>query len=45
MNVLFIGNSHTYLHFMLQMLGELAQAAGSGILLNLDQVTGEGAGL
>ena len=27
MNVLFIGNSHTYLHYMPQMLGELAQAA------------------
>ena len=24
MNVLFIGNSHTYLHDMPQMLGELA---------------------
>ena len=45
MNVLFIGNSHTYLHYMPQMLGELAQAADSGVQLNIDQVTGEGAGL
>ena len=45
MNILFIGNSHTYLHYMPQMLGELAQAADSGVQLNIDQVTGEGAGL
>ena len=45
MNVLFIGNSHTYLHYMPQMLGELAQAADSSIQLNIDQITGEGAGL
>jgi hypothetical protein len=45
MNILFIGNSHTYLHYMPQMLGELAQAAGSGVRLHIDQITGEGAGL
>ena len=45
MNVLFIGNSHTYLHYMPQMLGELTQAADSSIQLNIDQITGEGAGL
>jgi hypothetical protein len=45
MNVLFIGNSHTYLHYMPQMLGELARAADIGLPLNIDQVTGEGAGL
>jgi hypothetical protein len=45
MNVLFIGNSHTYLHYMPQMFGELAQAADSSIQLNIDQITGEGAGL
>jgi len=45
MNVLFIGNSHTYLHYMPQMLGELARAADSGFQLKLDQITGEGAGL
>ena len=44
-NVLFIGNSHTYLHFMPQMLRELAQAGGSDLQLNIDQITGEGAGL
>jgi hypothetical protein len=45
MNVLFIGNSHTYLHYMPQMFGELAQAADNSIQLNIDQITGEGAGL
>jgi len=45
MNVLFIGNSHTYLHYMPQMLGELVRAADSGLPLNIDQITGEGAGL
>ena len=45
MNILFIGNSHTYLHYMPQMLGELAQAADSGVQLQIDQMTGEGAGL
>ena len=45
MNVLFIGNSHTYLHYMPQMLGELAQADDSGFELNIDQITGEGASL
>jgi Asp-tRNA(Asn)/Glu-tRNA(Gln) amidotransferase A subunit family amidase len=45
MNVLFIGNSHTYLHYMPQMLAELARAADIGFPLNIDQSTGEGAGL
>jgi hypothetical protein len=45
LNVLFIGNSHTYLHYMPQMLGELAHAADNGFRLNIDQITGEGAGL
>ena len=45
MNVLFIGNSHTYLHYMPQMLAELARAADIGFPLNIDQITGEGAGL
>lgn len=45
MNVLFLGNSHTYLHYMPQMLGELARAADRGLPLNIDQITGEGAGL
>ena len=43
MNVLFIGNSHTYLHFMPQMLEKLAKAAGRELIT--DQITGEGAGL
>jgi len=45
MNILFIGNRHTYLHYMPQMLAELAHAADSGFKLNIDQITGEGAGL
>ena len=45
MNVLFIGNSHTYLHYMPQMLGELTRAADTGFPLNIDQITGEGADL
>jgi hypothetical protein len=45
MNILFIGNSHTYLHYMPQMLTELARAADSDFPLKIDQVTGEGAGL
>lgn len=45
MNILFIGNSHTYLHYMPQMLAELVRAADSAFKLNIDQVTGEGAGL
>ena len=44
-NVLFIGNSHTYLHYMPQMLGELVHADDSGFELNIDQITGEGVGL
>jgi hypothetical protein len=45
LNVLFVGNSHTYLHYMPQMLVQLAEGAGRGIGLNVDQVTGEGAAL
>jgi hypothetical protein len=44
-NVLFIGNSHTYLHYMPQMLRELAHADDSAFELNIDQITGEGVGL
>jgi hypothetical protein len=43
MNVLFIGNSHTYLHYMPQMLEKLAKAAAKEF--NTDQITGEGVGL
>ena len=45
MNILFIGNSHTYLHYMPQMLWELVHADDSGFELNIDQITGEGVGL
>ena len=45
LNVLFIGNSHTYLNFMPQMLLMLANDAASGFELVTEQCTGEGAGL
>ncbi len=44
-NVLFIGNSHTYLHFMPQMLVEMVHAKGRGFELTADLIAGEGAGL
>jgi hypothetical protein len=44
-NVLFVGNSHTYLHYMPQMLRELVHADDSGFELIIDQITGEGVGL
>ena len=43
MKVLFIGNSHTYLHYMPRMLVKMAQVAGRQ--LYTDQITGEGASL
>jgi hypothetical protein len=43
-NLLFIGNSHTDLHYMPQMLWELVHAGDSGFELNLDQITGEDVG-
>jgi hypothetical protein len=45
MKVLFIGNSHTYLHYMPQMLVRLADLADRGFTLQTDQITGEGASL
>lgn len=44
-SVLFIGNSHTYLNFMPQMLVELASAGDPQFELFADQCTGEGASL
>lgn len=44
-NTLFIGNSHTYLHYMPQMLLELVKAEDRGFTLSVDQITGEGASL
>ncbi|MCP4689495.1 MAG: hypothetical protein GY859_15685 [Desulfobacterales bacterium] len=41
--VLFIGNSHTYLHYMPEMVERLAEAGGDE--LTVRQVTGEGVGL
>ncbi len=43
--ILFIGNSHTYLHYMPRMLEQLAKAAGNQRKLLTEQITGEGAGL
>lgn len=43
--LLFIGNSHTYLHYMPQMLAALAAAAGGLAPLQAEQVTGQGASL
>jgi hypothetical protein len=45
MNVLFIGNSHVYMHFMPIMLMELVGAAGQGTALVAEQCTGEGVSL
>jgi hypothetical protein len=45
MNILFIGNSHVYMHFMPVMLMELVKAAERGTALVADQCTGEGVSL
>ena len=45
LNVLFIGNSHTYFNYMPQMLSTLVDAEDRGFELAVDQCTGEGAGL
>jgi hypothetical protein len=45
LDVLFIGNSHTYLNFMPQMLLALVDAENRGFKLNVDQCTGEGVSL
>ena len=45
LSVLFIGNSHTYLHYMPQMLVQLVKAADCGFDLAVDQSIGEGASL
>ena len=45
LSVLFIGNSHTYLNFMPQMLLALVNAGDRGFELMVDQCTGEGASL
>ena len=45
LSVLFIGNSHTYLNYMPQMLVALASAEDRGFELAADQCTGEGASL
>jgi hypothetical protein len=45
MNVLFIGNSHVYMHFMPLMLEGLVKASDRGVNLVAEQCTGEGVSL
>lgn len=45
MNVLFIGNSHTYMNSMPAMLLALVQAEDRGFKLSIDQITGRGVSL
>ena len=45
MKVLFIGNSHVYMHFMPLMLEELVKASDRGDYLIAEQCTGEGVSL
>jgi hypothetical protein len=45
LEVLFIGNSHTYLNYMPRMLLALVSAEDRGFELDVDQCTGEGVGL
>ena len=45
LEVLFIGNSHTYLNYMPQMLLALVSAEDRGFELDVDQCTGEGVSL
>ncbi len=45
MHVLFIGNSHVYMHFMPLMLEELVKASCRGMNLAAEQCTGEGVSL
>ena len=45
MDVLFIGNSHTYLHFMPLMLVELVNAEERGFTVSVAQCTDEGVSL
>ena len=43
LSVLFIGNSHTYLHYMPQMLVGLVKAENRGFDLEVDQAIGDDA--
>ena len=45
LHVLFIGNSHTYLHYMPQMLVGLGMAGDRGFEIDVEQSVGEGASL
>lgn len=41
LQTLFIGNSHTYLHYMPQMLAGMVQASGKGTRLRVEQSVGQ----
>ena len=45
LNVLFIGNSHTYYNFMPQLLVGLVKAANQGLSVEVEQSTGKGVSL
>jgi len=45
LQVLFLGNSHTYFNYMPQILAHLVSSKNRGFELTVDQCTGEGAGL
>ena len=45
LNILFIGNSHTYLHYMPRMLVQLIAAGDCGFEIEADQSVGEGVSL
>lgn len=45
LNILFIGNSHTYYNYMPQMLSMLVKAGIPDLELSVEQCTGEGASL
>jgi hypothetical protein len=45
LRILFVGNSHTYLHHMPQMVAYLAQRSDASIRIDTGQVVGEGVGL
>jgi hypothetical protein len=44
-DILFVGNSHTYLHYMPQMLEQLVKAGRIELGIAVDQIVGEGASL
>ncbi len=45
LKILFVGNSHTYLHHMPQMVAYLARQSNASLRIDTGQVVGEGVGL